>query len=191
MIYLISDSQIAGKITMQDGSEEKLEQEEKREERLHAMTPPGFSPIEGPDAPLDAIYFDGDRIQFKPEKPGDSYGWDAQSHQWVNFAEQPAVNDGPDWNGLDQAFGPESETYQGFVSVVAEAGFMAQNAWNDFKDAIARIHLRRTAILAKRLDGLTGKVVQAGLTFAPADISDWNQLMDEFRFPEECKIIVE
>lgn len=65
--------------------------------------PTGFTQSDGPDAPLELLYWDAEegRVLFKPAQPGPDYTWNDGAWQ-----PPPAPPDpDPDWQGFNDALG--------------------------------------------------------------------------------------
>jgi hypothetical protein len=89
MLFLIYDGQLSGTTIATDS------------------LPEGFEAVEGPDLPLERVYWDGSQVQAKPTQPSSLHYWDGVSHQWqlpepVSLA--IATPSSPeDWDGLTNA----------------------------------------------------------------------------------------
>ena len=59
----------------------------------------GHTVHDGPDAPPDALYFDGEKVAFKPDRPGENCFWSVPDRAWV-CPEPPAEIVVTDWDGL-------------------------------------------------------------------------------------------
>ena len=87
MFFLIFDNEIAGTTAQDEG------------------LPAGFRAVEGLDAPLENLYWDGKAIALKPQKPNAAAYWDARTKAWkippvASFSLPLASANSPNWNML-------------------------------------------------------------------------------------------
>lgn len=61
--------------------------------------PANFTVVEGADLPRDEVFFDGQQILAKPEKPGENYYWSEADKTWVEIPEKIPLKM-LDWNGF-------------------------------------------------------------------------------------------
>jgi hypothetical protein len=55
--------------------------------------PSNFTLLEGPDALLEEVYFDGTEVKEKPPKPGDAYYWSAADLNWLPLFPEPSLDE--------------------------------------------------------------------------------------------------
>lgn len=102
-----------------------------------------------------------------------------------NFEPEPD----PMWVEFLAAFQyPGNPLYSSLASKVAESGFVAQDHWANLKMLISTPALQNVGALAAGLSHLTTILEHAEHPVDENDIAEWNALMDEYDFPDECKL---
>lgn len=150
-MILIFNGQIAGQSTTADN------------------LPAGFTAIEAPIAslglPLDQLWFDGENIQVKSERPSDR-------HYWSDT----------DWAEMPKNIVPVHEDWAGLVADLRESGLMAKVY------AAAKKTVKATTAWTMFMTALTSPVmVVEDLAFA---ICDFRLMAPDVLDAEDCQLIL-
>lgn len=136
----------------------------------------GFEIVEGPDLPIELLYFDGSRIQVKPEPPSELHFW--QNNQWR--LPEPSVAVRENWDGLVIAL--RGSSFWGKVYTAAGRTLKANVAWTLLYGTLTKTHNLQDLNFAiveirEAMRGITG----IG-DFTTEEITALNQLLDDNGF---------
>ena len=158
-MYLIFDNEIAGVANTSEG------------------LPSGFKAVDGPDAPLENLYWDGKKIALKPQKTNAAAYWDARTKAWktppeASFSLPPAGADSPNWNMLITSLQNTPEWGRAYTA--AEKTLKANASFTTLMSALtmedeATLQFALTK-LREAMEGITGLG-----DFTPAEVQSINQ----------------
>lgn len=138
--------------------------------------------------------YSGDRLSWRDILVNPSVGYPDPGEipvieDGVHVANQPNpdYSPGPDFSGLLAEFRvPDSNSfYTSVAQKVGESGFLAQDHWGNFKDAVTRQALNE---IPASIQYLAQLLDQAGYPLNSADVLAWNSLCDRYHLPEACKL---
>ncbi|RCJ20116.1 hypothetical protein A6S26_05190 [Nostoc sp. ATCC 43529] len=104
--------------------------------------PTGFTLVEGPDLPLNLIYWNGRKILPKPQQPSPEYYWDSAINEWV-APDPPTPSQIQDWDKLISLL--DSSPEWGKAYAAAEKTLKANTAFTTLLTTLTS--LRKTETL--------------------------------------------
>ena len=157
-MYLVFDNEIAGVANTSEG------------------LPFGFKAVDGPDAPLENLYWDGKAIALKPPKPNAAAYWDARTKTWKTppVANIPSLAPGsPDWNKLIESL--ENSPEWGRTYAASERTLKANTAYTTLMTVLGSLRKVETlqfalAKLREAMEGISGLG-----DFTPSEVQSINQ----------------
>lgn len=143
-MFLIFDNQIAGTTAQDEG------------------LPAGFRAVEGMDAPLENLYWDGKAIALKPPKPNNTAYWDTKTKAWktppvASFSS--AIPNSPDWNKLVESL--ENSPEWGRTYAASERTLKANTAYTTLMTVLGSLRKVETLQFAlfklrEAMEGISG-----------------------------------
>ncbi len=99
--------------------------------------PLGFNLVEGPEQPISELYFDGENVVKKPDKPGDNFFWSEEFCQWQEI---PSVEffQGSDWDKLLQTLQSSAEWAKAYSA--SERTLKANTAYTTLLVVLTNTH---------------------------------------------------
>ncbi|BAZ39387.1 hypothetical protein NIES4101_53400 [Calothrix sp. NIES-4101] len=144
--------------------------------------PQGFDLVEGPDLPIADLYFDGENVVEKPEKPGDRFFWNEKTKQWEEIPSAELFQ-GSNWDRLLLSLQSSPEWAKAYAA--SERTLKANSAYTtllvtltNIRDistlewAIAKLREAMTAIsgigdfTAEEIEEINLKLADAGFSLA-------------------------
>jgi hypothetical protein len=167
MRYYILQDQIAGQAVDQDPTH----------------IPPDFKIVEGPDEPIDSLYWDGINIVRRPNKPSNAAWWDPNQNQWVEPPEPVQISSIVNWEKLNISLTSSPEWQKAYRS--SEENLKANSA---FTSLLAILTSTRQT---DRLVWAIGKLREAMVSipeigdFTKEEIASINNKLIAANFPNE------
>lgn len=159
MYFLIQHGQIAGTI---DDPTAKI---------------PGFKIVEGIDLPAEQLYWDGAKIQERPERPSSLHYW--QDNQWV-MVESVIAQNASNWAGLVEGLRGTAAWAKTFSA--AGRTLRANAAWTMLYGTLTTTHNLADLQFAvtEMRDAMIG--ISTIGDFAPEELTEINELLESNGF---------
>lgn len=135
--------------------------------------PSGLQLIEGPEASISELYFDGTAILLKPERPSNTAIWEDTTHSWVEPPAPPEPEPVPNWAALGDA-------------LVADLAILNKLAANPlFAALVGRLQTLRqgAAVAVSDPEPLIGLWNNHSYSFTNAERTRFNDLATEHHIP--------
>jgi hypothetical protein len=151
--------------------------------------PQGFRLVEYEgDRVLSQLYWDGQKICEKPDRPSETALWSDTDLQWLE-PQAMQFSPGQNWLKLTTEFQfPGNLLYASVLAKVSKSGFVVQDHWQNFKLLLSNPNLQTVEALASAIAHLDWLLSEVWHPLDNQDKASWNRLMEECGFPIECQL---
>jgi hypothetical protein len=163
MLFLIFDNAIAGTTTQVEG------------------LPNQFEAIEGPDMPLELVYWDGQAIKLKPPQPSETAYWNPQAKEWQEpQVPVPTGETEPNWTMLIDSLRNSPQWGRAFAAACIT--LKANTAFTTLMATLSGLHSIETLEFAiARLREEMTEIAEVG-DFSADEITELNHKLSDAGF---------